>query len=124
MDRRKKNRIAIALGAVAGAAAGWWLNSDHGRKFRKDTADKAVDASNKLGDSAKEQLSNLSDNLNDIAGQSKEAIAKASEQLQNSVNKLANKTTSKIDTGEDAFKEGADKAKAKLREIEKVLEQE
>lgn len=123
MDRKKKNRIAIALGVITGAAAGWWLNSERGRKFRQDTADKAVDVSKQIGDSAKEQLSNLSDNLTDMAGQSKETVAKASERIKDGVNQLANQATTQVENGEDAFKKGADQAKSKLREIEKILEQ-
>lgn len=123
MENKRKNRLAVALGVVAGAAAGWWLNSDRGRKFRKDTAEKAVEVGNQVGDTAREQISNVSENLKNLAGQGKETIAKAGDAIKNGISNLASSASDQVDSGENALKNGADKAKNKLNQIEQVLNQ-
>lgn len=121
-NRKNKSRLGIALSVAAGAVAGWWLNSEKGRKFRKDTAEKAVEIGAEVKETTKEQISNLSSSVKDAANRSQNFVANASDSIKSGLNQLVNSTEETIDEGQNAFKNGSEKAKQKIKQIEKVLE--
>ena len=47
MKDRTRERVALGLGLLAGAAVGLFLNSDKGRKVRQDAGEKVGEISEK-----------------------------------------------------------------------------
>ena len=54
-ERNNTNNLIFVGGIIAGAAVGWWLNSDKGRKFRTESGKIITDQASTLKDVANEK---------------------------------------------------------------------
>ena len=120
MTNKQKNRIAIGLGVLAGAVAGYLFNSDKGREIRHDASIHAADAAKKtkavVNDAmhnAEHEINRLTDEINKTYNRSKEYI---SESMEKASNKLGHAGSS--------FQEGVthaiDNIRHKMDEVEKA----
>lgn len=59
--------LAFFGGVAAGIAAGYYINSDHGRKLRTEAADKVIDLESKIEAKVKEAFDAAKEKVNNIA---------------------------------------------------------
>ena len=95
--------IALGLGVAAGGLTGFYLNSDEGRKRRKDAA-KAV----------KKQTRKASDKMTDLVDQAKSTIYDATERALDYISHATEEV-------EDSVKRGVAKARSKAESVEKNI---
>lgn len=60
--------LAFFGGVAAGIAAGYYLNSDQGRKLRTEAADKVIDLEARIEAKVKEAFDAAKEKVNNIAG--------------------------------------------------------
>lgn len=110
MKNSSKILLAMGFGALAGGIAGYYLNSDKGRKARKnaeksikETAKEATEKINMMADTAQSAI-------NDFAGQAK-----------NYMSDISNSADAAFDKVKESFEKGKEAAKAKAKLVEKAL---
>ena len=122
MDNNKSNsNWKIILGLAAGAAAGWWLNSDKGRKWRKDTSEALSETGTKFNEQARIQLENAQASLEQTIEKSREYVDSMSNAVKGKIDEFRTTAKEKVEEVESAYEKGTRKAKAKLnRKASKV----
>lgn len=121
-NRRKKDTgFALLFGVAAGAALGWWLNSDNGRDWRRRTADNITDYSDQVAHKATEGMETARESVNRAFSKSKLYASNVSESLVDKARDYAETATNVMDQTGDALKEGAEKARKQLLKKEKEL---
>lgn len=109
------------LGVAVGAAAGYYANSDEGRKVRRETGDRLNEFGNEMSDSAKAQMDQLSENMNRAVGRSRHYVDDVSATLKNRINTLAkaseNRTNREMDKAKRKIRKG-------IRKLEQIIEKE
>lgn len=103
MKNSTKILLAMGASALAGGIAGYYLNSDNGRKARKDAA-------KNIRQTAKQ----ASDTMTEMAETAKTAIGEVAGQAKNYMSTL-------IKTADETFENGKDALKAKVKSVEKTL---
>ncbi|MCO6491166.1 MAG: YtxH domain-containing protein [Phaeodactylibacter sp.] len=117
-----KNRRFFGLGLIAGAAIGYWLNTEKGKAFRKDVATMAGEYSDELSALAKENALRLSDNLATAMKDGQSWVSGARGTLKNSIHELANTAEHKVDDLAEKLETGLGKAREKVKENTSRLE--
>ncbi len=131
MKDRTRERVALGLGLLAGAAIGLFLNSDKGRKIRHDAgervnelSEKARDEFNHLSDEARARAERLSKDVNQAVDRSREFVSSTSESIKGKAQWLRGATEEKLDVVNKDFKAGVDYAlkniKKRAKELQKV----
>ncbi|MCO6476634.1 MAG: YtxH domain-containing protein [Phaeodactylibacter sp.] len=131
MKDRTRERVALGLGLLAGAAIGLFLNSDKGRKIRNDAgervnelSEKAREEFNHLSDEARARAERLSKDVNQAVDRSREFVSSASESIKGRAQWLKGATEEKLDVVNKDFKAGVDYAlkniKKRAKELQKV----
>ncbi|MCB0589152.1 MAG: YtxH domain-containing protein [Phaeodactylibacter sp.] len=131
MKDRTRERVALGLGLVAGAAIGLFLNSDKGRKVRHDAGEKVGEMSEKarrefehLSEEVREKASKFSDDVNHAVDRSREFMANTGETFKEKAQWLKGATEEKLDVVNKDFKAGVDYAltniKKRAKELQKV----
>ena len=126
MAQKKKSGILFLLGAAVGAAAGYYLNSESGRKFRSETTQKANELAEKAEVRTKEGIGQFKTGFDSAIEKSKEVITDAKGTMKEKLAKLESKSESALDTAENAYRRGAEEARSRINqkasEIEDLLE--
>lgn len=126
MAQKRKSGILFLLGAAVGAAAGYYLNTESGKKLRADTSQKANELAEKAEAKTKEGLEQFKSGFDSAIEKSKDVIADASGVVKNKLSRLENKSESVLDTAENAYRRGAEEARShinqKASEIEDLLD--
>ena len=99
------------LGAVAGIAAGYYLNSDKGRRMRRDAGDQLA----RYGSAISEKASGGARQVQSYALDIGEAIRNHLNSLSDSTSTLRHKLEHQLDSGKKVLK-------GKVRKIEKELD--
>ena len=80
-----REKLLLGLGALAGVAAGYWINSDKGRDLTQQTTEELEKAATKVIDKGQEQLQNMGGKARDAVQYFKEQgdrkIERTQEQL-------------------------------------------
>ncbi len=121
MEKRRRNGLLFLLGVAVGAAAGYYANSDEGRKVRRETGDRLNEFGNEMSTSAKEQMNQLSENMNRAVGRSRHYVDDVSATLKNRINSLAKASEEKTNREMDKAKR---KIRKGIRRLEEILEKE
>ena len=108
---KNRDRNNLLLGVLAGAAIGYWLNSDQGRITRTKAAEVASEGLSTAKTVAVEQIATVKDTAGELVAQGIEAT-------QNALNTVQTKTTTVSDIINDSFEKGVSKAKKKVAAIE------
>ena len=118
MSNRSNQNLKLGLGILAGAALGYWLNSDQGRKTRTEVANKAEEYGNQAATYVKEQANSLGSQVNDYYEQGRSAVANAAETVRTTLSTSTptpNETAyGVIDDVEDQLKKGIERARKKI----------
>ncbi len=115
MENRERNYLIF--GALAGAAAGYWLNSNRGREVRTQVADASMEQVDKV----KTYVTEEADSIKDHAGQLIERSIELAKEAMNNVQAETNDVSSNMS---DSFSKGVAKAKKAIAELEHQLEKE
>lgn len=117
-----KNSIyKIGAGILAGVAAGLYLNSESGKRFRRDVGMKFEDSKSQIGDKiskkAAEAGSYLQSKLNQVQGSVNNAFDMADEKI-NSTGEIIR---DKEESMKEGFNAGVEQAKRNLKEHETTV---
>ena len=105
----------FGFGLLAGALAGYWLNSDHGRRVRREVKDTAAEYGEKATAYVKEQASAVSEAANEYYQQGMSAVQSAKEAFTNTaeseLDRVAAEAQAAVDEAESSMKKGFEKAR-------------
>ncbi|MEM8527392.1 MAG: YtxH domain-containing protein [Bacteroidota bacterium] len=121
MSNQRRNNGLFWLGLVAGAAAGYWLNSDKGRKFQQDTADRAKVYGSQIKENSQQQIEQLSSNVNKWIEQGQSYASDLQTVMKDKINTASAKAKTVVNNTESSFQKGARKAKEAVRGQKKQL---
>ncbi len=117
-----KQRRIFGLGILAGAAIGFWLNSEKGKAFRADLAQKTSEYSDELSAMARENAMKLSGNLSTAMEDGQNWVSGTRGKLKSSIKGLADTADHTIDEVADKLETGLEKARNKVKENASKLE--
>ncbi len=116
------NRRFFGLGLIAGAALGYWLNSEKGKAFRKDVATMVGEYSDELSVMARENALKLSGNLSTAMEDGQHWVSGAKGKLKTSIHELADTAEHTVDDVADKLETGLEKARRRVEENASKLE--
>jgi len=129
MKDRTRERVALGLGLLAGAAIGLFLNSDKGRKVRHDASEKmnevgekAVTEFNHLSDEVRDKASRFSQDVNHAVDRSRDFVSSTGETIKGKASWLKGATEEKLDVVNKDFKAGVDFALSNIKKKAKELQ--
>ncbi|WP_367390465.1 hypothetical protein [Lewinella sp. LCG006] len=108
MSDQKNQNWKLGFGLLAGALAGYWLNSNQGRRVRKEMQTSAIEYTNQATEYIKTQADSLSSTASEYFDQSKEAVQQAAQTVKN-------KFTSNVDDLADQAEEAVEQTETKLK---------
>lgn len=111
-----KQRRIFGLGLIAGAALGYWLNTEKGKAFRSDVAKKVGEYSDELSVLAKENALKLSGNLSAAMEDGQKWVAGARGKLKSTLHDLAETAEHAVDEAAGKLETGLEKANRKVKE--------
>lgn len=125
MSNQSNQNWKIGLGVLAGAAFGFWLNSDQGRRARNQVQDSAQEYGEQAVDYVNKQASAISENANQYIQQGKATAANVADTvkktLTSSVDEVADTTTNAVEGAEAEMKKGIDRARRILDDVVKDM---
>jgi uncharacterized membrane-anchored protein YhcB (DUF1043 family) len=111
MSQSNNDRYAFILGTLAGVGLGFWLNSNQGREYRQQAAEK----SRELGDQAVNYAQNTIDQTRtqaaDAYDRGKHMVDKFTQDLKQEASKTTTKADKAIEDARKSFSDGMDKAR-------------
>ena len=102
----------LIAGLAGGAALGWWLNTDKGRAFRKETSEKLNEFGNVVSETTQREYANAAENVKTAIETSKETLNNTLEAGKTYATSLAETAKSKLNTGADQAEEVIDEAES------------
>lgn len=110
MKNSTKILFAVGAGALMGGLAGYYLNSDNGRKARKKAAKNLRKTAEEAGTK-----------INQIAETAKSAIGDFAGEVKSYMGWITETADETIDAAQENFEKGKAAAKAKVKSMEKSL---
>lgn len=107
------------FGLFAGIAAGMYLNSDHGRRFRKESSERLNQLSKELNEKALTEVDKFSGIASESIEKSKDYAGKAKTTLKEKVEKASHVVEDLIDRTDENYEKAADWAVSKLTNASK-----
>jgi uncharacterized membrane-anchored protein YhcB (DUF1043 family) len=116
---------ALGFGLLAGIAIGYYLNSNEGRAARRKAAVRFDEYGNQITEYSQEVSQQVSQRANELADdakakfeESKQWAGSTADSLKSTINEkttaLKTSATETVNTVEDSFKRGVEKAKSKV----------
>lgn len=102
------NNWKLGLGLLAGAAAGYWLNTAEGRRFRQRTQGQINDYSEQAGQFVAEKSEMLEQGVNEYVEKGKQLIDDSKQLAQEKKLTLKNNLMSGADSTAEAAERGVD----------------
>ncbi|MFT4761833.1 MAG: gas vesicle protein [Paraglaciecola sp.] len=115
MNNDNKTFIGLALGLFAGAAAGYYLASDDGKKMRKQAKKQAKKLEAQARVALKEQSEVISTKMNAVANTAKTMVNDASTTAKSKLVTYRNEAEDVVEGAEGSFQQGINSAKAKMQ---------
>ena len=104
MSNRKGRGLAFLLGAAAGATVTYFLTTEEGKKWRKETVKRTKEFTRRVSDQAQEQLDYISRSMETFVEGRQEQMEDFAEDVTEQVQKVNGKV-------ESSFQRGMRKAK-------------
>ena len=104
------------VGLAAGIAAGWYLNSEEGRQWRRQTAERLNEWTDEVNEIAQKEANQLSARASESLEKSKEYADTTRDKLKRKVKDASKSAEELIDKTEESFEKAADWANKKLNE--------
>ena len=143
-NNKSGSGIALVIGALAGAAAGYWLNTTEGKLWRKRTSQQAKEFSNDLNhrseelkQTAKQKAGKFSEDLKHASTDFQSKMKAEAEQMKKKSGELTKKGEHFVNDAKKGFKsdseiaaskstnaikEGVEKAKERLDDLDAELD--
>jgi gas vesicle protein len=128
MEDRSKKGLLFLLGVVAGAAAGYYINSEEGKRARRQAAQRVNEFGHEMEERARGQIDQFSSNLNEAVDRSKHYANDVTSNLKSRIDSLAGRSRQTLIRAENAYEANIQKAKRKIkkriRKLEEAIENE
>lgn len=118
MDKQERNRsgFAFLFGIAAGAAAGYWLNSNQGRQWRRDTSSKLEETGSQLQEKARQQVEHVKEGFNSALESGREYAGNIESTIKEKISRGSKEIDRNFSQVENAFEEGVRRARQRLQE--------
>lgn len=113
-DQRSNNGWKFGVGILAGAALGYWLNSEHGKKVRRDTSEQISNYSHQATEFTKEKVSQAQSNLSSAIEKGQQMLNDLTSYAKNAISRTADSAENAVDRAESRLESGMKKAKDKI----------
>jgi len=114
MNNDNKTFMGLALGLFAGAAAGYYLASDDGKKMRKQAKKQAKKLEAQAKVALKEQSEVLTAKFNEVSDTAKTFVNDATQNAKTKYAEYKNEANDVVEEAEGSFQKGINSAKAKI----------
>lgn len=111
---RSNKGLAFLIGAAAGAVVTYFLTTDEGKAWRKETTKRAGEFGQRLSSQAQEQLGHFSDSLDNTVQKGKEYAEEIGTTMKSTIDDLSSNAKSTVEKVESSFQRGMRKAKAEI----------
>lgn len=119
MNTRKRN--LFGLGVLAGAAIGYWLNTEQGKAVRRQATGKANELGQVAAEYIKENAEQLKQTATSTLEQGQNIANKLATQAKDTINNAADTAEDRLDTANHSLQNGISKARRKIEtETEKL----
>lgn len=115
---KKNSFYKIGAGLLAGIAAGLYLNSESGKRFRREIGSKLEESKTDLKQKLSDKTSKASHFLQEKIGEVKTNMNKVFEMADEKINHTAEVLSEKEEKLQDDFNDGVNEAKRKIKEFE------
>ncbi len=113
-NRNRKRSLYFLLGATAGAVVTYFLTTEEGKAWRKETSKRANEFGRRLTNQAQEQLGYFSENLDSTLQRGREYASELSNTLRGTIEEVADSAKSTVEKVENSFQRGMRKAKEEM----------
>ena len=117
MEERRKKELLFLLGVAMGAAAGYYINSENGRRVRRQATASINDFGVEVKTKAKDQFGHLSHDVSEVVEQGKEYINDLRTRMGKAGSETAKMTKRELDKARKRIRKG-------VRRLEEVIETE
>ena len=115
MDNDNKGFIGLTIGLFAGAAAGYYLASEDGKKMRKQVKKQVKQLEEQAKVALKEQSEVLTNKFNEVSNTAKSFVNHATEAAKVKLANYNHEAEDMVEEVEDSFQQGISSAKAKMQ---------
>lgn len=112
----------MGLGLLAGAALGYWLNSEQGKRVRRETSNQITDYSNQATVYTKDKIAQAQSSLSSAIEKGQGLLNDLSDYTRNFISSTASKAENAVDKTESSLERGMKKAKMKVDQQANNLE--
>jgi len=113
-SNNKGGLFTFLVGIAAGAAAGYYLSTEEGRRMREKLSERTGEFTDEATRYAKEQSEKVNHNLSEAMEQGRHYVNDLSETVKHKVDEYGTVAREKIDQTSNAFQEGVSRGKTKL----------
>ncbi|PSR11027.1 MAG: hypothetical protein C7N36_18640 [Bacteroidetes bacterium] len=118
-NSQNNNNWKIAFGVLAGGVAGYWLNSDQGRKTRKAAQEAALQYTNEATQFAQEKANAVTESAKSLYEQGVNALDQVTASIKSTVKQstdtIATQAGEEVDRAEDKIQAGIEKARNNVK---------
>lgn len=119
MKDERRSTWKFWAGLAAGVVAGMYLNSDQGRKMRKDTGEQLNRWGQDFSDRARDEFDHLSKRAGEAIENSKDYADKAKNNLKENIGKLSHSAEDFLDKTKEGYEKAANWATSKVNDGKK-----
>lgn len=114
--------FTFLVGIAAGAAAGYYLSTEEGRRMRERLGDKSRTLSNDAATFAKDTSAKVNDNLQTALEQSRTAVNDLTATVKTRIDDYSTNVRQQVDKTSTSFQEGIERGRAKLEKQKAEIE--
>jgi len=114
--------FTFLVGIAAGAAAGYYLSTEEGRRMREKLSEKTGEFTDEARSYAKETSEKVNHKLDEAMEQGRHYVNDLSETVKHKVDEYGSVAREKIDQTSSAFQEGVSRGKTKLNQQKAEIE--
>jgi gas vesicle protein len=112
---QRKVMLALGLGLLAGSAAGYYLASEDGKKFRKQVGERLKDVENQVRDTVRQGATTISDKISGAAETAKNWVSDLGNTAKENLAYASDKAENAVEDAENSFNKGVDRAKSNIQ---------
>ncbi|MFK8056095.1 MAG: YtxH domain-containing protein [Saprospiraceae bacterium] len=112
----KGGLFTFLVGIAAGAAAGYYLSTEEGRRMREKLSERTGEFTDEASRYAKEKSEKVNHNLNEAMEQGRHYVNDLTDTVKHKVDEYGSVAREKMDQTSSAFQEGVSRGKTKLNQ--------
>ena len=116
MSNRNRNLAGLAFGVIAGAAAGYYLASEDGKKLRQDVSNNFRKMETDLKNTIQNQSQTISNKFGEFTESAKSFVNDTASTVQNKISSYQNSAEDVVEEAESDFQRGINRANNKLNQ--------